>query len=37
MELTTLSGTIFCGASWENIEIDVIGSSKEECLTAFLK
>ena len=36
MELTTLSGTIFCGASWANIEIEVIGSSKEECLKHFL-
>ena len=37
MQLVTLSGTIFCGASWSDIEIEVIGTSKEECLAAFLK
>lgn len=37
MELTTLSGRIFCGASWADIDIDVIGISKEQCLEYFLK
>lgn len=37
MQLVTLSGTIFCSANWDILEIEVMGISKEQCLEYFLK